>query len=269
MTQRFSDLMAMHAVGPGRLQATPAGGGGFQFGGLTTAMALSAAGTTVDEGLVPMSVRCNFPSFGRLGPTDIEVEDVSTSRSFANRRLRLVQDGRLMAAAEATFHRLEAGADVQNVDPVDIAGPEQLDEVPARFGTDELVDPVELRPAHPLAPGVLECLHPYWARVRQPLGPDPLAHAAGLAFISDYMVIFSPFPAGSGQSAGLTSFTLEHTVWFHRPVQADQWMLFDCRPLTLSAGRFVSRGTVHDHAGRLVASFVQEGFIRHRPPDVA
>lgn len=270
MSERFTDLMTMEAVGPNRLLASPSiGEGGFLFGGLTLAMALTAAGTTVGDGLVPMSLRCSFPSFGRLGPTDVDVEEVSTSRSFANRRLRLTQDGKLVAAADAAFHRPEAGADTQAAGPPAIGGPAGLEEVEARFGTHAPINPVELRAPNPPAPGVVERLHPYWARVRQSLGEDPLVHAAGLAFISDYVVIFSPFEPGSGEGAAMSSFTLEHTLWFHRPVVADRWLLFDCRPLTVSQGRYVSRGTVHDEAGLLVASFVQEGFLRPRPAESA
>ena len=264
MNQRFSDLMAMHAAGDGRLLATPAGGGGFLFGGLTMAMALTAAGTTVADGLVPLSLRASFPSFGQLGPTDIDVHAVNSSRSFANRRVHLTQGGKLVGFADVAFHLPETGPDTQDSAPPAIPGPDQLDEVATRFGADDPVDPVEIRAPRPPAPGVVERLHPYWARVRQPLGEDPVAHAAGLAFISDYVVIFSPFEPGSTQAEGMSSFTLEHSLWFHRPVVADRWLLFDCRPLTLAHGRYVSRGTVHDPAGRLVASFVQEGFIRPR-----
>jgi acyl-CoA thioesterase len=41
-------------------------------------------------------------------------------------------------------------------------------------------------------------------------------------------------------------------------------MLFDCMPLTQSHGRYLSRGTVHDETGLLLASFAQVGFIRPR-----
>ncbi len=267
MSQSFTDLMTMAPAGPDRLVAAPsAGGGGFLFGGFTMAMALTAAGTTVGDGLVPMSLRCSFPSFGRWGSTDIEVEEVSTSRSFANRRLRLSQEGKLVAAGDVAFHRPEAGPDLQDAPAPEVPGPDELVPVATRFGTEELIDPIELRALRD-PEGAVERLHPYWGRVRESLGEDPLRHAAGLAFMSDYVVIFSPFEPGSGQGEGMHSFTLEHTLWFHRPFVADRWLLFDCRPMTQSQGRFVSRGTVHDERGLLVASFIQEGFIRRpRPP---
>ena len=72
MTQCFSDLMAMQAVA-GAAWATPAGGGGFQFGGLTTAMALTAAGTTVARAWCPCRGALQLSSFGRLGPSRHQV----------------------------------------------------------------------------------------------------------------------------------------------------------------------------------------------------
>ena len=112
MHQGFAELMIMQDSGGGRFNASPAVGQGFLFGGLTLGMTLTAAGATVEEGLVPMSLRCSFLSFGRWGQTDIDVEQLNTSRSFATRRLRLSQDDKLVAAGDATFHRPESGIDV-------------------------------------------------------------------------------------------------------------------------------------------------------------
>jgi acyl-CoA thioesterase-2 len=209
-----------------------------------------------------MSLKCNFLTFGEWGPTDVAVERVNTSRSFAGRRAKLTQGpDTLVAVADLTFHRPESGADSQHVPPPAIASPGDLEAVPVVFGTDQSVDPFEVRPGS-LRPVLGERFHPFWARTREPLPENPVAHAAALAFMSDYVVIHSPFDPGSGQGEGLRSFTLEHSLWFHRAFDASRWMLFDCSPLTQSSGRYVSRGTVHDEHGVLLASFVQEGFIR-------
>ncbi len=262
MSQQLTDLLHLEHLDDDRFRVVPSVGTGFLFGGFTMAMAVTAAGATVDDSLVPMSLRCDFLGFGAWGPTDVAVERTNTSRSFATRRLRLTQGEKLVAAAELTFHRPETGVDVQTVSPPSIAPPEELEAVVPSWGTDEAIDPVEMRAARPWDHRKIERVHPYWARSRQALGEDPLRHAAALAFVSDYLVIFSPFTEGTDEGDGLSSYTLEHTVWFHRPFAADRWLLFDCVPLTQSGGRYVSRGTVHDERGVLVASFVQEGFVR-------
>ncbi len=265
MTDDFRDLTSMQVLGGDRFRVDPAGGPGFLYGGLTMAMAVTAAAATVDEGLVPMSLRCSFVGFGIWGPTDIAVERVSTSRAFAGRRLRVSQQDKLVAAGDVAFHRPETGLDRYYAAPPTIPSPERLEETLAAFGAKEVINPVEMRSPKGSEPSRLERIHPFWARVRQALG-DAGAHAAALAFLSDYLVTSSPFEPGTDDGVGLSSHTLQHALWFHRPFAADQWMLFDCVPLTQSAGRFVSRGTVHDERGTLVASFVQEGLLRPSNP---
>jgi acyl-CoA thioesterase II len=265
MTTDFADLMVVRRERDHRFHADPAGRG-FLFGGLTMGLALTAAAETVADGLIPMTLRCNFLSFGEWGPTDLDVEDVSTSRSFAIRRVELRQGAHaeLVAVADATFHQPEPGADEHDPFDASVAPPDETEPVSVRFGSRVAVDPFEVRAvdAHRFRLG--ERLHPYWARTREPLPDDVVSHCAALTFMSDYLVIHSPFEPGSGQGEGLRSFTLEHTLWFHRAFEASRWMLFDCMPLTQSHGRYLSRGTVHDETGLLLASFAQVGFIRPR-----
>ncbi|MET0629135.1 MAG: acyl-CoA thioesterase domain-containing protein [Acidimicrobiia bacterium] len=261
MTTRFDELLAVHPLGDQRFRVEPVGRG-FLYGGLTMAMALAPAAATVDDGLVPMVLRCNFLTFGEWGPTEVAVERVKSSRSFATVRCRLEQADRLVAVADLTFHRPESGRDVQHAPPPVVEPPSALQSVHLMFGSSEMVDPFEVRPIRADAVAGTDRFHPFWARTREAMPADPALHAAALAFMSDYRVIHSPFEPGSGDGDGLQSFTLEHTLWFHRPFDANDWMLFECLPLSEASGRYVSRGTVHDEQGALLASLVQEGFIR-------
>jgi acyl-CoA thioesterase II len=261
MTTRFDQLLTSHPLGDQRFQLEPVGSG-FLYGGLTMAMALAPASKTVDEGLVPMVLRCNFLSFGEWGPTQVTIEQVNSTRTFVILRCLLHQGDRLVAVADLTFHRPEAGRDVQHAAPPAVDAPAALASTSSAFGSEGPVDPFEVRPVRSDAVKGADRFHPFWARTREAMPADPALHAAALAFMSDYRVIHSPFEPGTNDGNGLRSFTLEHTVWFHRPFDANCWMLFDCLPLTESGGRFVSRGTVHDEHGALLASLVQEGFIR-------
>ena len=263
MSESFSELTVVHDVGDDRFHADPSGKG-LLFGGQTMVMALRAAAETVEDDLVPMSLRCSFLRFGEWVPTSIAVERVNASRSFASRRVRLTQEEALVAVADIAFHRIEHGPDRQDAPPPDIGRPEDLQPVTVVFGSLEPLESVDVRPATGKHPTNEERLHPFWGRVRESLDHDPIAQIAGLVFLSDYLVIRSPFEPGTNEGAGLRSFTLEHTIWFHRRVAGDQWMLFDAVPLTQSGGRYLSRGTIHDEQGLLLASFVQEGLIRPR-----
>jgi acyl-CoA thioesterase-2 len=155
------------------------------------------------------------------------------------------------------FHRPEEGGDAQTAALPAAPAPDDVAPEPMGFP----LDLVEVRPWGAPRGEHLERLHPYWARPCEPID-DPLLRACALVFVSDYGVIFTPFPAGSGTSVGLMSRTLEHSLWFHRPIPEHGWWHYDAEPLTVSGGRYVTRGTIHHERGELLASFVQEGFIR-------
>ena len=58
--------------------------------------------------------------------------------------------------------------------------------------------------------------------------------------------------------------SLDHAIWFHRPFRADDWLLYSQDSPSASNALGFARGMIHDRAGRLVASFAQEGLIRRR-----
>lgn len=60
--------------------------------------------------------------------------------------------------------------------------------------------------------------------------------------------------------------SLDHTIWFHRPLKADQWHLFDTRCQGLLSSRGLAMGQVFTVEGRHVATIAQEVLIRHRSP---
>lgn len=229
------------------------------------AVGLSSAAATIQRPLVPMSMHTSFLAFGSWGSMQADVEAVHDGRSFANRRVVLAQQDRTIAAVDVAFHSAEEGPERQHRNAPDAPPAEILGRFETVTGG---LDLMELRPVRPVAAGPVPDgrLHPYWARVHEELGPSPQVNAAALAFLSDYFVIFSPFEPGSGEGRTWRNYTLEHSIWFHGFTRAGQWHLFDAEPLIRSGGRYVTRGTVHDERGRLVASFVQEGLSRPIPP---
>jgi acyl-CoA thioesterase II len=257
MTNRFSDLLPVEPLGDDRFVVRPYGSG-FLFGGLSLAMVLRTAAETVDSAMAPMSLRATFLSNGDWGgPHHIKVSRVSDSRSFAVRRVDMVTNGKLAIVAEAIFQHPEAGDDWQAAAaPASWPPPETLDPL----GESVPVRVIDVRPLRP-APPDGERVHPYWARTLERLD-NPTLLACAMAFISDYWVVATPFPASSSRGAGLMSRTLTHSLVFHRPLPAEGWWLFDCDPLSVSGGRFLSRGAAQGPDGALLASFVQEGVIR-------
>jgi acyl-CoA thioesterase-2 len=66
-------------------------------------------------------------------------------------------------------------------------------------------------------------------------------------------------------SSGVQAASLDHTVWFHLPHRADEWLLYDQTSPIAAGGRGLALGRLFTQDGRLVASVAQEGLIRPRP----
>jgi acyl-CoA thioesterase-2 len=98
------------------------------------------------------------------------------------------------------------------------------------------------------------------------LNDDPNLHRCALTYISD-MAAVEPGMRGAGVKPGdpdVQVASLEHAVWFHRPFRCDEWLLFECECVSLSAGRGLNRGYVYSRTGDLIASLMQETMLRQR-----
>ena len=56
--------------------------------------------------------------------------------------------------------------------------------------------------------------------------------------------------------------SLDHSIWIHRPVPMDQWLLFHKRTSTAQASRGMVHADFFTADGTLIASVTQEGLIR-------
>jgi acyl-CoA thioesterase-2 len=63
--------------------------------------------------------------------------------------------------------------------------------------------------------------------------------------------------------------SLDHAIWFHRDVRADDWLLYAQESPVAAGARGFARGTIFTRSGELVASVAQEGLMRPtgRPED--
>jgi acyl-CoA thioesterase-2 len=85
-----------------------------------------------------------------------------------------------------------------------------------------------------------------------------------LAFASDMGVVSAArVPvAGEEEWERFMGASLDHTVWFHRPIRADEWILFDLRTVSSYGARGLAAGTMHSRDGVLGLSIAQEALIR-------
>jgi acyl-CoA thioesterase-2 len=238
---------------------TPAEGPPRLFGGQVAAQALRAACLTVPAGPRPHSMHGYFIRPGRPDVTlELHVERTRDGRSFTTRHVTAVQDGHAVFELTASFHADEEGVDWQEPGP-DLPGPatEAADDSPFSGFWDS--NPFEIRPIVPWSEAM--SVHPCWVRLREDVGDDPALHACAITFISDLAVVGSARAPGH-RSALPSGASLDHAIWFHRPADANRWMLFAVEPVTNFGARGLARGTLHDERGTLVASIAQEALLR-------
>ena len=97
-----------------------------------------------------------------------------------------------------------------------------------------------------------------WVRSSTPLGDDPLLHRAGLTYISDLGTGFGQV----GKSVtGRGGPSIDHSVWFHESIRADEWVLLDLRPLKARSARGTYLGSMRDQHGMLGATLAQEQLL--------
>ena len=251
------------------------------FGGQVAAQALVAGTRTVEEPLTVHSLHSYFLLPGDTAvPIVYDVERIRDGRSFATRRIVARQHGRGIYYMTASFQVPEDGLDHQDVMPEVVPPAEAADMAemfrahsPSRAdGWVREWAALELRYLGDSREGGSIPNHErpsqarLWMRVTGELGDDPVLHQAVFTYASDMTLLGSTLVPHGFQVAHpkLQCASLDHTIWFHRPLRADQWLLYDQVSPSASGGRGFAIGRVFREDGTLVASVAQEGLIRLR-----
>ena len=103
-----------------------------------------------------------------------------------------------------------------------------------------------------------------WLKINGDLGDDPNLHVAAFTYASDMTLLgVSVVPHGvTLSSPGMQAASLDHAIWFHRPVRAADWHLFAMVCHGIISSRGVTMGHVFTPEGIHVASVSQEVLIR-------
>lgn len=251
------------------------------FGGQVVGQALSAAKHTVPTERVVHSFHSYFLRPGDSKKAIVyDVENLRDGQSFSARRVSAIQNGKPIFFMTASFQAPESGMEHQKTMPAAPAPDDLPSEtaiarqlsahLPAAVRDKFLADkPLEFRPVtfhNPLKGAVAEPTRQVWLRANGDVPDDRRIHQYLLGYASDFN--FLPValqPHGKGfLEPDLQIATIDHSMWFHRPFDLNQWLLYSVESTSASGARGFVRGEFYTQQGELVASTVQEGVMRLR-----
>jgi acyl-CoA thioesterase-2 len=246
------------------------------FGGQVLAQALNAAIKTIDTDRHVHSLHAYFLRPGNPDvPLQFAVERLRDGRSFSARRTHALQNGKPILSMIASFQAPAHGLDHQ-VEMPDVPAPEELPTLEQQLGSIDIPSvqeilrsrPVDLRhvdgPIY-LAPAPrADGRHMVWFRPAAPLPDDQLVHTSFLAYCSDFSLLESVLRRHglAWSTRGIRTASLDHAMWFHRPVRLDDWLLYVQESPSASGARGLALGHLFSRDGVLLASVAQEGMMR-------
>jgi acyl-CoA thioesterase II len=258
------------------------------FGGQVLGQALMAASRTV-EGRIVHSLHAYFLRRGDFNaPIVYEVDRSRDGASFTNRRVVAIQHGEQIFNMTASFQVVESGLEHQIPMPV-VPPPESLadssrvsPELLAKLPEPvrrllETPRPFEFRSVQPVEafalpvergsgarPSGVPTDRQIWFRAVSKVDADETLQRCLLAYVSDfYLLETATLPHGiSSRSGKAIVASIDHAMWFHRPLRVDDWLLYAVESPSASGARGFARASVFARDGQLVASTAQEGLVR-------
>lgn len=246
------------------------------YGGHIVAQALRAAAYTVDGAQLPHSLRAYFIRRGNnKQPVRYEVDRIRNGKSFSTRRVVARQDDGAILNLEASFQCQEESFDLETVHHQhSLPSPDTIDETHwsdflqrRTLPSDSLLDAGVGRNR---GDGVFRDgagRTAAWLRVKDSLGESELLNRCAVAYLSDDLptecVIHAvPELQAASTENRLFAASLDHAVWFHRPVHAHNWHLYEMSCNSYVGGRGLAHGFVFSADGTHVATVAQETLVR-------
>jgi acyl-CoA thioesterase II len=227
------------------------------YGGQVAAQSLLAAGATVPDGRGPHSFHGYFLRAGQVDlPVEFHVDRDRDGRSFSARHVRAMQNGKVIFSMLSSFCT-PSGPSVLDAVPepaVPIIGPENCE----KYEAVALIDAAQITKERQHLDVVL---HPdlLWVRATGVFDDDKLRHAAGVVYLSD---LGSGFGQVEDRRIGVGGASLDHAMWFHDDVRADEWLLLHMWPAHAVRGRGLYHGSLRTRDGRLAATLAQQNLLR-------
>ncbi len=257
------------------------------YGGQIVAQGLRAGTLSVDDRYRVHSIHAYFIRSGdHTEPIRFEVDRVRNGRSFCTRRITARQSVGVILNMTASYQVDEPGPKVQTAvtgapfgRPSDriatswrradcASGPRFARSCPELPPADELPEESWSEMFERRIPPRRRGLVAGWMRLSQAIGDDPALQACALAYLSDdlpveaVVTLHPDWDRDSPPEGQFFSASLDHAIWFHRPIDVDDWHVqtFMCDGLMGSRG--VSLGHVFSGDGTHVATVSQEVLLR-------
>ena len=248
------------------------------FGGQVLAQALASAYRTVEA---PHQLHSMHAYFLRAGdwqvPILYEVDRIRDGRSFSTRRVAAIQHGIAIFTLACSWQKHEEGQTHSQPMP-DVPPPESLRSDLEAYKAMALERPeiarfafrfeaIDSRQVERILMTDTEEHPPFkhtWLKTRNALPDNPEIHIALLAYMSDLdFMSTAMLPHGRNTMRDtIRGASLDHSLWFHRPFRADEWLLFAKESPNASGARGFVRGHFFNRQGDLVATAAQEALIR-------
>ena len=243
------------------------------YGGHFLGQALAAALATIEPNKLAHSLHAYFLRPGiPAEPIIYQVQRLRDGRGFATRTITAYQQAQPVFQMSASFKVAEPGDEPQKTMP-EVPSAASLMERRQAAGIEPFRFPMtadgrvdmewaseSFLPAQ-FVTGRAPCLQT-WMRANVPKDIDTRLSQCVLAFLSDGTLMFNAvLPYGIPfRSHRLTS--LDQAVWFHRPCNVADWMLFDQRSTAAADSRGMNEGEVYGSDGQLVLTVAQESMLR-------
>jgi acyl-CoA thioesterase-2 len=258
------------------------------YGGDLVAQAAGAAMRSVADGKTLHSMHSYF-----LRPADIgavvryEVELLRDGRGYSTRQVRGYQNDKPVYVCLANFAAGEPGgvfaAELAETvpDPEDLPSSAQYlagreggtmtEQSKAYWSGGRGFDMRHVPgPVYLEVEGAREAHQAVWVKPFDPLRPveglsDAQRDLAALAYVCDYTILEPVLRVLDLPWAepGLVTASLDHSMWFHRPVRIDDWLLYLQEAASAESGRGLGTGRFYTRDRRHLATVAQEGMVRH------
>ncbi|XP_005106203.3 acyl-coenzyme A thioesterase 8 [Aplysia californica] len=148
-----------------------------------------------------------------------------------------------------------------------------ISEKQSKFGRDwygsfpimmKWVDPADFMYLEPRQPK--RCL---WMKAKGHIGADmdQNTHKCCIGYMSDLFLLQTSFQQVAPlKFSEVVAASLDHSMWFHAPCRADEWLLFEIQTEHTGGGRSLCHGRIWNRRGDLVISVAQEGVLRTKTP---